>query len=165
MRAVAVERQRDAHAVAALAAAREALAVGRGHAAGELEIARRAASDDRAGAPQLRGAARDGIGGGEAVPGLAEHAEAEPQRTHRLLRRDSHGRQRGARARLGAGARRAGGRSDALLVQQRHERVSVQALDQRQRVSRRALGARADERDARHPRRELPPRSSSRTAR
>ena len=51
---------------------------------------------------------------------------------------------------LGARTGRPGCRRDALLVQQRDERVTVQALDQRQRMARRALGALADELDAGH---------------
>ncbi len=69
---------------------------------------------DRARAPQLRGAARDGVGGEHAVPVLAERAEAQPQRAARLVGRHAHGRQRRARARLRAGAGRPGRGRDAL---------------------------------------------------
>ena len=82
-----VERERDAHAVAAGAAAREALAGGLGHAPGELEVGRpqhQTTALARRSSSAQRG---DGVGGEHAVPVLAERAEAEPQRAARRLGR------------------------------------------------------------------------------
>ena len=144
------ERERDAHAVAARAAARDALAVGLADAPCELEVARpqhqTTALARRSSALQRATASA----ATHSVTVLAERAEAEPQRAARRVGRDAHRGQRRAGARFARSRRPGRPQRPRPLVEQRDERMAVHALDQRQRVPGRALGALADDRRARH---------------